>query len=373
MKRIEENCFPIVSVIIPLFNRKRLISETLQSVINQTYRHWEAVIVDDGSTDGSCELVCSMAYSDPRIRLIKRSRLPEGANTCRNIGIENAHGTYIIFLDSDDLLDKNCFSNRISCFGKFPDADFLVFPMYFFDKDSYKIIGLWNTENEEDDITRFFKVDALWGITGPIYRKSSLIAIGGFREPLPFWQDFDLHVRFLLSGKKYKKFLHSEPDCFIRRQTGDSISSAVPFVANAGVLKKRIDFFEDIIRYVIMNKIQLSYKQRYTLWSALHYFNRCLLYEHHNLAWFNEYYARQKREFKKYRYYPVINYWYDRLMYSQRRLPVKLLGRICAMMLKSLLLDHNIFSHNSILAPFAGVPKAAYSKIGKTVIKPVQV
>lgn len=126
-----------VSIIIPNFNRAGLLKETLNSVLAQTYPHWEALVVDDGSTDNSHSVVQAYAAGDSRIKLIPRDRLPKGAPTCRNIGIERASGDFIIFLDSDDLIAPHCLKQRIETAEKHPAFDLYVFPASGF----YKAIG----------------------------------------------------------------------------------------------------------------------------------------------------------------------------------------------------------------------------------------
>lgn len=99
---------PVVSVIIPTYNRAHLIGETLQSVLNQTYSHFEILVIDDGSTDQT-EMVVR-ALQDERIFYFKQSNagLPAGP---RNVGIQNARGKYLAFLDSDDLW----MPNKLAC------------------------------------------------------------------------------------------------------------------------------------------------------------------------------------------------------------------------------------------------------------------
>lgn len=92
---------PLVSIVTPLHNAGAFISETIQSVQNQTYRDWEMIIVDDGSTDNSIDIVQSFIAEDPRIRLIPLY-INAGAAVARNKAIEEARGRYIAFLDSDD-------------------------------------------------------------------------------------------------------------------------------------------------------------------------------------------------------------------------------------------------------------------------------
>lgn len=96
---------PLVSIIIPTYNRAHLIEETIQSILGQTYQNWECIIVDDRSTDNTHITVREFVESDTRFHLYKRpEHVLKGANTCRNIGLNKAKGKYIQFFDSDDLM-----------------------------------------------------------------------------------------------------------------------------------------------------------------------------------------------------------------------------------------------------------------------------
>ncbi len=93
----------LVSIITPCYNAGKTIVETIESVLSQSYPDWELLIVDDCSTDNSAEIIQSYVDRDKRIRYYRTS-IPSGSPSLpRNIGIENANGEYIAFLDSDDL------------------------------------------------------------------------------------------------------------------------------------------------------------------------------------------------------------------------------------------------------------------------------
>jgi glycosyltransferase involved in cell wall biosynthesis len=98
---IDSGIPPKVSVIIPVFNRAKTIESALESLIGQTYPNWEAIAVDDGSTDDSADRINRMCALDGRIRLIKHAK-NLGAQAARNTGIREARGEWIAFLDSDD-------------------------------------------------------------------------------------------------------------------------------------------------------------------------------------------------------------------------------------------------------------------------------
>ena len=93
---------PLVSVIMPAYNAAPFIAEAINSVIKQTYSHWELFIIDDASTDGSVEVINSFTSTDQRITLIKNP-INQGPGFSRNMGTEKALGAFIAFLDADDL------------------------------------------------------------------------------------------------------------------------------------------------------------------------------------------------------------------------------------------------------------------------------
>lgn len=105
---------PIVSIIIPTYNREHLITETLDSVLGQIYKNWECIIVDDGSSDDSKLIVEKYIQSDTRIQFFQRPAAKrKGASSCRNYGLEKAKGELIQFLDDDDLLAKDKLEEQV--------------------------------------------------------------------------------------------------------------------------------------------------------------------------------------------------------------------------------------------------------------------
>lgn len=99
-----KNSLPEISVIIPLYNRGDLITETLQSLLTQTFQNWECIIVDDHSEDNGISIVNRYVQDDSRFQcLIRPEILKKGANSCRNYGLEKARGEFVYWLDSDDI------------------------------------------------------------------------------------------------------------------------------------------------------------------------------------------------------------------------------------------------------------------------------
>lgn len=96
----------MVSIITPSYNSGKFIADTITSVINQTYQHWELIIVDDASQDNTCKIVSELLKKDNRIKLIQHAK-NLGAGATRNTAVKMAKGNFIAFLDSDDIWKPN--------------------------------------------------------------------------------------------------------------------------------------------------------------------------------------------------------------------------------------------------------------------------
>ena len=106
---------PLLSIIIPTYNRAHLIGETLDSVLGQTYKNWECIIVDDGSTDKTPEVIANYIQKDSRFQFYNRpSDRPKGANACRNFGYEISTGKYVKWFDSDDIMHPEFLEKQIN-------------------------------------------------------------------------------------------------------------------------------------------------------------------------------------------------------------------------------------------------------------------
>ncbi len=101
---------PLVTCIIPVFNSEKYIESAIESVLNQTYKNIEIIVIDDGSTDDTPKLI---KQYDGKIRYIRQAN--SGSAAARNLGISNSSGEFIGFLDSDDMWDKNKITLQLEC------------------------------------------------------------------------------------------------------------------------------------------------------------------------------------------------------------------------------------------------------------------
>ena len=205
---------PLVSIITPVKNRPKLVQETLRSVEAQTYPHWEALVVDDRSTDETFDVLTDMAARDVRIRPLRRPKGKGGAPACRNIGMQEANGAYIIYLDSDDMLAPHCLEERVQFMEAHPGLDFGVFQGGIFYEEPGDTDRMVNLANEENDLDRFLRRDITWQTTGPIYRESAIDEIGEWDEDLPGGQDVNYATRAMALGLEHECV--NEIDYYVR-------------------------------------------------------------------------------------------------------------------------------------------------------------
>jgi glycosyltransferase involved in cell wall biosynthesis len=106
-----------ISIIVPVYNAEKYISDCITSILNQTYSYFELLLIDDGSTDMSGKICDDFNYKDNRIKVIHKEN--GGVSSARNIGIEASSGDYIIFIDSDDSINKNMVDELVSALDKY--------------------------------------------------------------------------------------------------------------------------------------------------------------------------------------------------------------------------------------------------------------
>lgn len=241
---------PLISFISPNYNRAEFIADTLDSLLAQSDPRWENIIVDDGSTDHSVEIITSYCRRDPRFRFYRRERQPKGACTCRNIGVAQSRGRYVVFLDTDDLAEPFCVEQRLSTMEANRDLDFGIFPMQKFVHEPGDMQVWWNIDKpNEDDLLRMFKQDGVCQGTGPAFSKEAFLQVGGWGESLKVWQDVDLFFRLYIQGYRYKKFFDLRPDVQIREYSG-SISrsdffSSQKMESRFRVLQQAVDLLHE--------------------------------------------------------------------------------------------------------------------------------
>lgn len=237
----------LVSIIIPTYNRAHLIGETLDSVIAQTYQHWECIVVDDGSNDQTLEIINRASMLDRRIKIVKRDKnYNSGGNGARNLGIQSSKAEWLIFLDSDDLLTRDCLKKRMKYLRKEPNSDMIVSHSgSFYDQmgDSQLIWNFFTKMSCVEAMKRFVEQDMPWHTNGVLWKRVFLIRIGSWNVKLKAWQDWEIHMRAMTFFPKIL-FTNEMPDNYYRLDVKNSISKKknnVEYIKNISIAIKEIE------------------------------------------------------------------------------------------------------------------------------------
>ena len=227
---------PLVSIIIPTYNRCHFIGKTLDSIICQTYSKWECIVIDDGSQDYTSELMGFYLENDVRISYFFRpdGRL-KGANACRNYGLEICRGEFVNWFDSDDLMMPNNIQLKLESIGS--NFDFVVGKSINFNEvgEKYEIFDF--NYNIEINAESFINGTIGW-ITNDVLIKKQAIQIK-FRENLKSGQEYNFFSR-LLYYTNNGCFLN---DCTVlRRIHSESIQEKLK---NDPIEKNSQDFFNE--------------------------------------------------------------------------------------------------------------------------------
>lgn len=212
-----------ITVIIPMHNTEEYIERCIRSVINQTYKNLEIIIVNDGSTDDSLQICERLKGEDTRIKIINQEN--KGVSGARNAGLESATGEYIGFIDSDDFLEKNMYEKLIGYIEKY-DADFASARAYMIDRNGILEVSHYNNyvdsfEDEKSILKSYvdgFLTIAVWD---KLFKRE---AIGNIRfDSTVFCED----AKFVLDVcSKVKKVVCTSERLYNHlRRTGNSLTN----------------------------------------------------------------------------------------------------------------------------------------------------
>lgn len=215
---------PILSVVIPCYNYGHLVHETLENLKQQTYNNWECIVVNDGSTDGTEEVVLGYVATDPRFKYIYQKN--RGMSVARNKGIREAAGKYIQLLDSDDLLEPEKFSFHIDFLENNLDVDIVYGDVKYFYTDSlekfYKTVDAtqkdWMPKVSgcgEVIITSLIKTNIM-AINCPVIRKNVFQRAGLFNENLRHIEDWEMFLRWAMNGISFYYLNIKNTDALVR-------------------------------------------------------------------------------------------------------------------------------------------------------------
>lgn len=264
----------LVSVIIPTFNRAGLIPETLESIIAQTYTHWECIIVDDGSSDATETVIREYIRKDTRFHYFSRpENRMKGANACRNYGFEKSNGTYVKWFDSDDIMYPDFLEKQVRILENNKELDFCIcLADGFVNGRKEKNIFRANRNPEHDPLTALLTKNHYFFTAAPLWNRNVLEGMELFDESLFNSHETDFHFRMLSENLKYR---YTDDVLFSIRRGHSSITqeesnvpeshlSRLSFFLKAFEITERSDIKEKnrLKQYILYRQLSIFYMLR---------------------------------------------------------------------------------------------------------------
>lgn len=190
-----------VSILIPCYNAERWIAQAIQSALDQTYPHKEVIIVNDGSTDNSLEIVQSFGA-----HIQWETGKNRGGNVARNRLLELSTGEWLQYLDADDYLLPDKVEQQIRFIAQVPQTDVIYSPSIF---------EYWQSECSQQEILPIPEPHDPWILlarwylpqtNSPLWRRQAIIDVGGWNPDQPCCQEHELYLRFLMAGKRFEYY-----------------------------------------------------------------------------------------------------------------------------------------------------------------------
>lgn len=296
------NSKDLISIIVPIYNAESTIKRCVETILNQTYKNIEIILVNDGSTDSSKE-ICE-GIKDERIVLINKKN--SGVSHTRNIGIKHAIGKYICFIDSDDYLDVNHIQRMYDCITKY-DSDLIITNFYQITVDGIsknKNIKCYNSCHILECFYDVYTNSLLNPPWNKLYKREKIIK--KFDETLSLGEDLKFNIDYILNIKKISVI--------------NEFTYYYNFVdGNLHTKKQSIQEFFNLYAYVYDNIIETNKTSIPKLnFFVLKHFIRFLYEQEYNLNYHN--YLYLKTFFKKYDIHTHVSiYFVLSILYSMTR------------------------------------------------------
>lgn len=235
----------LVSIIIPAYNYGFVLAETIENLFQQSYPYWEAIIVDDGSSDNTREVVEGFAGTDNRIQYVFQKN--SGVSAARNHGIRISKGKYIQFLDADDLLSPEKLSIQVAFMETHPETDLsYTNHLYFENDDPQKTYPDYERNNYDwlprinlqgYDLIRQLMYSNIAVVSSPMLKRGLALKTGGFPEDSHHTEDWEFWFLCTLQQARFTYIDSEHARTFIRIH-GQSVSQGIE-IMQAGELRFR--------------------------------------------------------------------------------------------------------------------------------------
>lgn len=192
---------PLISVVMSVYNAEKHLEKAVESIINQTFKDFEFIIIEDCSTDSTLQILENYASKDSRIKIIKKEQNKGNAGFIENlnIGLQNARAKYIARMDADDIADLTRFEKQYIFLENHPNIDIVGASIELVGENDEHIENWTAIEKHDDIVKRMPKKISLYH---PVimFRKEST---KGYRDKARFCEDYDMYFNMIIDGKKF--------------------------------------------------------------------------------------------------------------------------------------------------------------------------
>ncbi len=254
---------PLVSIIIPVFNRADIICNTLDSILRQTYTNTEIVVVDDGSTDKISEVIGDYIKRYGKDKVIYIYQDNAGPSFARNRGLHECHGELVCFFDSDDIMMPERIEKQTLEMIK-QHSDLCLAGIHYMNRDK-DIIPSLVIDSEFVHSFILNKNDVFMGTQGWLFKRNILLKIKGYDEKLRNYEDCDLVFRYIASQDNLKvSIIPSVLTLYNDDNRNDRLTN-IKNSANEHFQNGFITFYSRVIEYSIAKSIGDSIIYNYKL------------------------------------------------------------------------------------------------------------
>jgi len=257
---------PLVSVIVPCYNYGKFLNAALDSVLAQTHKNWECIIIDDGSTDDTAEIANAYAGQDNRFQYIRQQN--QGVSAARNTGINRSSGNYIQFLDADDKLSSTKLELQIKQFAHHPEVDIIYGDAFFFNSENP--MNLYSSRHENKRSLNHFKrsgsgktilhqlcINNFIEVGAPLSKRTLIQRTGGFDASYKSYEDWQFWFRCVLNGARLL-YIPGEGTEYFIRQGHASLMTNSKGLMTAGIRIRRFMFPFLGFQWKLYNTYRLS-------------------------------------------------------------------------------------------------------------------
>ena len=253
-----------VSIIMPLYNKEKWVADTIKSILSQSFKDYELIIINDGSTDSSLEVV--KGFKDDRIKVLNQKN--SGVSSTRNRGIYEARGKFIAFIDADDIWRVKHLEYLIKAFKRYPDAIYTANEIEIVTEK--KIKQLYKLDNlifkKYNYIKSISNNQFNIHIGSVMFKKDILIELNGFYEDMSIGEDVNLLIRASCMGEailcNYKGMVYRLLDIHGAMLSNNRVKYLPKYLK--GINKKRCSFLVNLRlkKFIFIEYLKKAYQNR---------------------------------------------------------------------------------------------------------------